>query len=144
MVNERARYLMLAGHGAEAVELADEGIRLAEEIGDVQLLGAALNNRGVARVSIGDPGAVSATSSGPSSSSAGVDWHESIRAGSNLGSILYALGDVARAEAVHLEALALADRFEDSVGQRWISTELALRTGSIPAAGTMRCGVPTR
>ena len=124
VVNEQARYLMLAGHGAEAVELADEGIRLAEEIGDVQLLGAALNNRGVARVSIGDPEGVGDIERAIELVR-GVDWHESIRAGSNLGSILYALGDVARAEAVHLEALALADRFEDSVGQRWISTELA-------------------
>ena len=39
VVNERARYLMLAGQGAEAVGLADEAIRLAEEIGDVSCSG---------------------------------------------------------------------------------------------------------
>ena len=133
---------MLAGQGAAAVELADEGIRLAEALGDVHLLGAALDNRGVARVSLGDAGGV-----------ADVERAIELVARRRLervdsrelepGSILYALGEVRRAEAVHTEALALADRYGDSVGQRWISTELA-STGSRPAPGTTRFGAPTR
>ena len=126
VVNEQARYLMLAGHGAEAVELADEGIRLAEEIGDVQLLGAALNNRGVARVSIGDPGGCRRHRAGhrarPRRRLARVDPRR-------LQPRLDPLCARRRARAPRQSTWRRSHwptAFEDSVGQRWISTELAL------------------
>ena len=84
-----------------------------------------VNNAGVARVTLGDLGGI-ADVERAIELVRGIDWSESIRDSSNLGAILYDLGDVARAEAVHSEALALAERFGDSVGQRWISTELAV------------------
>jgi tetratricopeptide (TPR) repeat protein len=51
-----ARFLALAGRNDEALPLAEESIAMAEELGDDDMLGDALNNRAIVRSNIGHPG----------------------------------------------------------------------------------------
>jgi tetratricopeptide (TPR) repeat protein len=51
-----ARFTVLAGRHAEAAELVEQAIAMAEELGDDELLGDALNTRGLVRAALGDPG----------------------------------------------------------------------------------------
>jgi len=109
-VAQVARFLSLAGRYDEALELVEQAIDMAQELGDDELLGDALNTRGVVRASVFDPA-----------------WEDdltrslelglrsnSFRAGRayiNLGSTLVeTAGDVARGEAVTREGLAFSER----------------------------------
>jgi predicted ATPase/class 3 adenylate cyclase len=53
-VAQVARFTALAGRYVEAAELIERAIAMAEELGDDELLGDALNTRGVARAALGD------------------------------------------------------------------------------------------
>jgi class 3 adenylate cyclase/tetratricopeptide (TPR) repeat protein len=56
VVAQTARFLTLAGRHDEALPLAEESIAMAEELGDDDMLGDALNNRAIVRSNIGHPG----------------------------------------------------------------------------------------
>ena len=56
VVAQVARFFSLAGRYDEALPLVEQAIDMAEELGDDELLGDALNTRGVVRGSLGDPG----------------------------------------------------------------------------------------
>jgi hypothetical protein len=51
-----ARFHALAGHNRDAGLLAEQAIAVAEELADDELLGEALNNRGIVRSQLGHPG----------------------------------------------------------------------------------------
>lgn len=126
VVAQVARFLSLAGRYGEALELVGQAIDMAEELGDDELLGDALNTRGLVRGSLGDP-----------------RWEEdltrsldlglrrnSFRAGRayiNLGSTLAdTAADLARGEAVTREGLAFSERMGFSwTAQRWFLGNLA-------------------
>ena len=121
-----ARFLSLAGRNDEALELVEQAIDMAQELGDDELLGDALNTRGVVRSSLFDPA-----------------WEEdltrslelglrsnSFRAGRayiNLGSSLVeAAGDLTRGEAVTREGLAFSERMGFSLtALTWFRGNLA-------------------
>ena len=126
VVAQVARFLSLAGRYAEAQGLAERAIAMAEELGDDELLGDALNTRGMVRASVGDPG-----------------WEDdsvrslelalrtnSFRAGRayiNYGShLLDTAGDVGRADAVTREGLAFSRRMGfGATALRWSLGNLA-------------------
>ncbi len=126
VVAQVARFLSLAGRYEQALELVEQAIDMAEELGDDELLGDALNTRGVVRGSLGDPG-----------------WEEdltrslelglrsnSFRAGRayiNLGStLLDTAGDLIRSEEITREGLAFSERMGfSSTALRWFMGNLA-------------------
>ena len=126
VVAQIARFMSLAGRYEEALELVEEAIDMAEELGDDELLGDALNTRGMVRAAFGDP-----------------RWREdserslelallsnSFRAGRayiNLGSHLAeTAGDLARSEAITREGLAFSQRMGfSSTAIRWFLGNLA-------------------
>ena len=55
VVSQVARFLTLAGQWREGLELAEQAIAMADELGDQVWLSDALNTRGVARSYLGDP-----------------------------------------------------------------------------------------
>ena len=55
VVAQTGRFLALAGRHDEAGELVEQSVSMAEELGDDELLGDALNNRGIVRGALGDP-----------------------------------------------------------------------------------------
>jgi tetratricopeptide (TPR) repeat protein len=50
-----ARFTVLAGRHAEAADLVERAVAMAEELGDDELLGDVLNTRGIVRGALGDP-----------------------------------------------------------------------------------------
>ena len=126
VVAQVARFLSLAGRYEEARELVQQAIDMAEELGDDELLGDALNTRGVVRGSLGDP-----------------RWEQdltrslelglrsnSFRAGRayiNLGStLLDTAGDLVRSEEITREGLAFSERMGfSSTALRWFMGNLA-------------------
>jgi len=129
VVAQTARFLALAGRYDEALLLAEESIAMAEELGDDELLGDALNNRGLVRANIGDPG-----------------WREDsersvelalrtnsfrvTRAYINLGSLLLdTAADLVRGEAVTREGLAICRKMGlPLTAIRWFLGNLAEMT----------------
>ena len=55
-VAQVARFTALAGRHAEAAELVERAIAMAEDLDDDELLGDALNTRGIVHAALGDPG----------------------------------------------------------------------------------------
>ena len=129
VVAQVARFLSLAGRTDEALELVEHAIEMAEELDDDELLGDALNTRGIVRSSQGDPG-------WEEDNTRGLELalrSNSFRAGRayiNLGSqLLDTKGDLPRAEAVTREGLAFSERMGFSwTTLRWLQGNLAEMT----------------
>ncbi len=110
VVAQVARFLSLAGRYERALELVGQAVDMAEALGDDELLGDALNTRGVVRSYLGDPGweqdSMRSLELGLRSNS-----FRAGRAYINLGSMLADVnGDLVRAEAVTREGLAFTER----------------------------------
>jgi predicted ATPase/class 3 adenylate cyclase len=126
VVAQTARFLSLSGRNEEALELVEQAIDMAAELGDDELLGDALNTRGHARASLGD-------SRWEEDSTRSLELglrSNSFRAGRayiNLGSLLMdTAGDLARGEAVTREGLAFSERMGFSwTALRWFLGNLA-------------------
>jgi class 3 adenylate cyclase/tetratricopeptide (TPR) repeat protein len=56
VLSNLARFLALAGHNREGGVLAERALAVAEELGDDELLGDVLNNRGIVRSQLGQAG----------------------------------------------------------------------------------------
>ena len=121
-----SRFATLAGESDEAIRQARKALEMAEEIGNDALRSHALNNIGIARLTLGDFGGLD-------------DLEEcvriavrpilqSVRAYGNLGSVLLDLGQIARSFATTKEGLELAQRFGlwDWLG--WLESELIWET----------------
>ncbi len=129
VVAQVARFLSLAGRTDEALELVEQAIAMAQELDDDELLGDALNTRGIVRGSQGHPG-------WEEDSTRGLELalrSNSFRAGRayiNLGSqLLETKGDLHRAEAVTREGLAFSERMGFSWTMlRWLQGNLAEMT----------------
>jgi tetratricopeptide (TPR) repeat protein len=125
VVSQVARFLALAGHPREGLELAEDAIEMAEKLGDGELLADSLNTRGVARVMTGDG-----------------RWQEDLeqalalalevktwRAGRgyiNLAStLMMETADVARAEVLMRKGLEFAEGLGIDLATRWSRSNLA-------------------
>jgi tetratricopeptide (TPR) repeat protein len=125
VVSQVARFLALAGQWREGLELAEQAIDMAEELGDREWLSDALNTRGVARSNLGDPGSIGDLER---SLALGLELKSTraLRAYINLGSVLAdSGGDLARADVVTREGLELAERLGLSLSIRWFQGNLA-------------------
>ena len=131
-----ARFLSLAGRYDEALELVEQAIDMAQQLGDDELLGDALNTRGVVRASVFD----SAWEADLTRSLELGLRSNSFRAGRayiNLGStFVETAGDVARGEAVTREGLAFSER----MGFSW--TALTWFRGNLADATYLRGAWP--
>ena len=110
VVAQTARFLALAGRQDEAVDLAEQSVGMAEQLGDDELLGDALNTRGLVRAGLGDPRWLE-DSERSIELALRSNSFRATRAYLNLGSLLVdSAGDVARGNAVTREGLATAQR----------------------------------
>ncbi|MGH3078828.1 MAG: adenylate/guanylate cyclase domain-containing protein [Gaiellaceae bacterium] len=126
VVAQNARFLALAGRYDEAGELAEQSVQMAEELGDDELLGDALNNRGLVRASLGDPRWLE-DSERSVELALRTNSFRVTRAYINLGSHLVdTAGDLARGEAVTRDGLAIAQKMGlPSTPLRWFIGNLA-------------------
>jgi class 3 adenylate cyclase/tetratricopeptide (TPR) repeat protein len=105
-----SRFLTMAGEGERAIQVAQEAIEMATELGLDELRAYALTNIGTARVSNGDLAGRDDLEASIAISLE-INSPESVRAYTNLGSLLGNLGELERSFAMHAEARALAKRF---------------------------------
>ena len=121
-----ARFMTLAGRYAEAAELVERAIRMAEELGDDELLGDALNTRGIVRAALGDPGWKDDSTRGLELTLRNTSFRAS-RSYLNLGAQLAeTAGDIPGALAITREGLEYSRRIGVShTALRWFRGNLA-------------------
>jgi class 3 adenylate cyclase/tetratricopeptide (TPR) repeat protein len=129
VVAQVARFLALAGRYDEALPLAEDSIGMAEELGDDELLGDSLNNRGVVRASLGQPGWLEDAERSVELALR-TNSFRATRAYINLGShLLDTAADLVRAEAVTREGLTFGRKMGlPSTAIRWFHGNLAEMT----------------
>jgi len=123
VLSRYSRLLAIGGAGEEAADMAEKAVAMATDLGLADLRAEALNNRGMARMNVGDTTGFD-------------DLEQSIelarRAGSlidvsrglgNLASFLFGDGEVARASELHETALAHAERYGLEGGILWPRAE---------------------
>ena len=122
VVSQVARFLMLAGRYRAGLQLAEQAITMAEELGDTEMLADALNTRGIFGAS---EGSVTDLERSLELVLQINSWRAG-RAYINLGSTLAnTVGDTRRAEAVTREGLAFAERLGFRLSLRWFHLNLA-------------------
>jgi class 3 adenylate cyclase/tetratricopeptide (TPR) repeat protein len=104
-----SRFLTLAGE-ERAIRVGREALEMAAELGLDELRAHALTNIGTARLANGDLGGQGDLEESITISLE-INSPESVRAYSNLGSLLANLGELERSFAMHSEARGLAKRF---------------------------------
>jgi tetratricopeptide (TPR) repeat protein len=120
-----ARFLTLAGRADEGLEHAERAIAMARELGDDELLGDSLNTRGIARSSLGDPGALADIEQSLALALELNSWRAS-RAYNNLASVLATeRGDIRRADATLREGVEFDERLGSRLLLRWLKGSLA-------------------
>ena len=126
VIAQTARFLALAGRYDEAGELAEESVRMAEELADDELLGDALNNRGIVRGALGDPRWL-ADAERSVELALRTNSFRVTRAYINLGSnLIDTAGDLVRGEAVTREGLAIGQKMGlPQTALRWFVGNLA-------------------
>ena len=126
VVSQTGRFLALAGRYDEAGELVEQSVSMAEELGDDELLGDALNNRGIVRGALGDPRWLEDSERSVELALKTNSFRVS-RAYINLGSNLVDIAaDLVRAEAATREGLALGQRMGlPPTAIRWFLGNLA-------------------
>jgi class 3 adenylate cyclase/tetratricopeptide (TPR) repeat protein len=123
-----ARFLTLAGRADEGLEHAERAIAMARELGDDELLGDSLNTRGIARSSLGDPGALADIEQSLALALELNSWRAS-RAYNNLASVLAGeRGDIRRADATLREGVEFDERLGSRLLLRWLKGSLAETT----------------
>ena len=118
-----SRFRMLAGDTGEAIRLGTEALRMIEELGgDDHLRAHALNNMGVARISMGDVAGMAELEESVALAEA-VNSPESVRGYGNLASVSQDLGDLERSSEMMEKGLELAERFGMWEPVRWLIAE---------------------
>jgi class 3 adenylate cyclase/tetratricopeptide (TPR) repeat protein len=117
-----SRFRAAAYESDEAIRLGRQALSMAEELGLDEIRAHALNNIGLARVTLGDRGGLTDLEQSVSISEA-IGSLESVRGYLNLGTTLAHLGDLERAFAVHADGRRAAERFGDATGIRWLAVE---------------------
>ena len=111
VLGEGARYAMLADENDRSVELGEEALRLAEELGLDDLHASALNSIGSARARRGDTRGFAELEE-----SIAIAWqansiYDVIRGHNNLAAMLHIHADLARSRTTWEEARRLAEHF---------------------------------
>ena len=125
VVSQVARFLTVAGQWRDGLELAEQAIAMAEELGDREWLSDALNTRGVARGYLGEPDPI-ADLERSLALALELKAARALRAYINLGATLAeTIGDVVRGAAVTREGLEFAERLGLGLSIRWLHGNLA-------------------
>jgi tetratricopeptide (TPR) repeat protein len=118
-----SRFAVLAGDSERGVQVGRVALAMGEELGDDSIRAHALNNMGIARVSVGDRSGIDELEQSAAIAVA-ANSTESVRSYGNLASILTDLGELERAKAMLEKAVPLGERFGVSDWQDWIYGEL--------------------
>jgi class 3 adenylate cyclase/tetratricopeptide (TPR) repeat protein len=108
--------------GQEVIPLAQDALRMAEELGEDELRAHALNVVGLARAVAGDRGGVEDLEESARIAARANAPHEECRALINLNAMLFMFGELGRSEAVTEEAVRVAERFGQATWMRWLRT----------------------
>jgi len=119
------RFVMAGISPQRGVELSEEALAIARELGEQELQANTLNSLGVCRLMAGDLAGAIASLDEALALAREVSPFQAVRACGNLASALNAHGDLRRGRPIHEEGLALAREF--GVGQeRWLRAELTV------------------
>ena len=110
ILSQASRYAMLAGRHAEAIAQANKAIAMAAELDLPEIRTHALNNRGSARQHAGDERGFDDLYASAALAEE-INSPETMRAYNNLGSLLYARGDIRKCLEMEYRAIAAAERF---------------------------------
>ena len=110
ILSQASRYAMLAGRHAEAIAQANKAIEMAAELDLPEIRTHALNNRGSARQHAGDERGFDDLYASAALAKE-INSPETMRAYNNLGSLLYARGDIRKCLEMEYRAIAAAERF---------------------------------
>jgi predicted ATPase/class 3 adenylate cyclase len=125
VLSQRARFLALAGRYAEASELAEVALGIAEELDEAELLVEVLNTRGVIGSYLGGEGWVEDLERSMALALERGSWRAS-RAYINLGSSLMSnAADLQRAETLFREGLRFNRQRGSVLALRWFRGNLA-------------------
>jgi class 3 adenylate cyclase/tetratricopeptide (TPR) repeat protein len=122
VLSSLSRFRAAEYESLEAIQLGEEALAMAEQLELDEIRAHALNNIGLARVTLGDAGGVGDLERSVEISVA-VGSVEAVRGYLNLGTTLAHLGDLDRAFAVHADGRRLAKRLGDATGIRWFAVE---------------------
>ena len=122
VLSSLSRFRAAEWQSDEAIRLGKEALAMAEQLELDEIRALALNNIGVARVTVGDTGGIADLERSVEISAA-VGSVESVRGYLNLGTLLAYLGDLDRAFSVHAEGRRLAERLGDATGIHWFAVE---------------------
>ncbi|MBA2240189.1 MAG: hypothetical protein H0W09_02925, partial [Solirubrobacterales bacterium] len=114
------RYRMLADEQEEAIEAARQALTLADELGIDESRPLALNVLGTSRANLGDLGGI-ADLERAIEIATGANDPEAARAYNNLGTVLYAQGDLRRSFELWREGKEVADRLGNATVGRYIT-----------------------
>jgi class 3 adenylate cyclase/tetratricopeptide (TPR) repeat protein len=125
VLSQLARFLALAGRSREASGYVAQAIELAEQLDDSELLGDALNTRGIIRQDLGDEGWEEDLERSLEIGLANNSWRAS-RAYLNLGSLLTGdRADMRRAETLFRDGLERIEQYGHAFSLRWFRGNLA-------------------
>jgi tetratricopeptide (TPR) repeat protein len=119
---ELARFRMLGDEDERALELGQEALTMAEELGLDGIQGRVLNTFGVSRVKLGDRDGLGDLERSLEMTEAGSP--ERLRAYINLSSTIGELGDLQRSFELHEAGLAEAERAGAPGPVRWLQAEM--------------------
>jgi tetratricopeptide (TPR) repeat protein len=125
-LSELGRQLAIAGEGDEAIEATGKAFEMATDLGLVDLQILSLNNRGLARSRIGDPGAVPDLERSIELARDANVGQGIVRGYGNLSSLLWRDGELRRAFELIELGRAEADRFRIDSAMRWMRGEQIL------------------
>jgi class 3 adenylate cyclase/tetratricopeptide (TPR) repeat protein len=120
----QARLLMLAEETDRALPVAREALAMADALGLDSLRAEVLSSLGVARIQAGDLGGVSDLEAGLALALE-INSSQTVRAYTNLASVLVDLGELQRAFRLHAEGHRHAERFGADYMLRWLEGEQA-------------------
>jgi class 3 adenylate cyclase/tetratricopeptide (TPR) repeat protein len=122
VLSSLARFRMIADKNEDAIRVGFEALQMAEELGLDELRAHALNNIGMARAGIGDPGGVVDLEKSIAIA-ADLNSLESVRGYVNLGTTLAEVGDLERAFELYAKGRQAAEGFGDPERIRWFESE---------------------
>ena len=111
LLNERARYAMLASQVDDALELGKKALAMAEQLGLDDLRLRALNTLGVAHAQVGDPAGIAELESVIALASQANAISELVRAWNNLTALLVLYRDFGEVQAAEAETLRFARHY---------------------------------